>query len=138
MSDTPPAFNPQASALVQDLGRSIVNSPRIASQDWRDLVMVAVVRDDHASMSGFVYDGGGKSRPVTPGGGMALQQVQALREATQVEGKTPWQACMIRINRESGKIHVDFEYEQPGKWEITPANVRKKADELRPMASAAS
>lgn len=134
MIDTTPAITLQASALVQDIGHSIVDSPRIVSQDWRELVMIAIVHDDHASMSGFAYDSGGKARPVTPGGGTTLQQVQALREAMSLDGQMPWQACMIRINRRSGKIHVDFEYEQPGKWEITPTNVRKKAEELRPPA----
>ena len=36
---------------------------------------------------------------------------------------------------DTGKIAVDFEYEDPSRWAITPTNVRQMAEQLRPQGS---
>jgi hypothetical protein len=124
--------NPQANQLIHDIGAAIVGSPRISSLDWKHLVFVASVANGHSTISGFAYDSGGKSRPASPGGLQTLDKITALREAMQAEGKPAWNACLIRIQRDTGKIGVDFEYDTPSKWDITPANVREMAEKLRP------
>jgi hypothetical protein len=127
--------NPEADRLIHEIGAAIVQSPRIAALDWQHLVLVANVEQSHSTLSGFSYDSSGKSRPVSPGGMETLDKIGALREAMRTDALEPWIQCLIRIQRDTGKIAVDFEYEDPSRWAITPANVRQMAEQLRPQGS---
>ena len=124
--------NPEADKLIHEIGAVIVQSPRIAALEWQHLVFVANVEREHTTLSGFAYDRSGKSRPASPGGMQTLDKIAALREAMRMDGSEPWAACLIRIERSTGKIAMDFEYEDPSRWAITPTNVRQMAETLRP------
>jgi hypothetical protein len=123
---------PQSNQLIHEIGALIVQSPRIAALDWKHLAFVANVEPGHKTISGFAYDQSGKSRPTSPGSMEALNKLAQLREAMQADGKAPWTACLIRIQRDTGKIAMDFDYDTPPRWAITPATVREMAEKLRP------
>ena len=124
--------NLEADRLIHEIGAAIVQSPRIAALDWQHLVFAANVERGHSTISGFAYDQSGKSRPTSPGSTEALNKIAALREAMRTDGREPWAACLIRIERDTGKVAMDFEYDNPSRWAITPANVRQMALALRP------
>jgi hypothetical protein len=56
--------------------------------------------------------------------------LQELRD-TMADGKAPWIAALFRIERKTGKLNADFEYEHLERWSITPANVTARARSLR-------
>jgi hypothetical protein len=43
-----------------------------------------------------------------------------LSEAMREAGKDSWKACLVRIDRSSKDVSIDFEYDHPEKWLIVP------------------
>jgi hypothetical protein len=41
-------------------------------------------------------------------------------------------AALFRIDRETGELTAQFEYRQPERWLVTPANVKARAREFAP------
>jgi hypothetical protein len=61
------------------------------------------------------------------------QKFRELSEAMREAEKDPWKACLVRIDRSSGDISIDFEYDHPEKWLIVPSTVKQMAESLRPV-----
>ena len=51
----------------------------------------------------------------------------------RVDGKDPWDACVVQLRRASGRLHADFEYDDPARWDIAPATLHTVAERARPM-----
>ncbi len=54
-----------------------------------------------------------------------------LREATRVVDGALWGACVVRIDRETQEITVEFEYDHPERWNVTPQNYAEIAARAR-------
>lgn len=122
-------------ALLLRVGRLIAADCVLADAAWDGFALI--VRYDDAGidrrMSGFRYlDGAGfqAATPRDPALGAALD---ALRAATRGEGEAPWTACVVQLRRKSGKLHAAFEYEEPGRWDITPETLQAVAERARPV-----
>ncbi len=114
-------------ALIHELGAAIVSNPKVAGQPWKRYALVARLDAQQSKLNGFAYDALGGYQPVTPKGIEIHDKLAALREAMCVDGKAPWGACVVRIDRDTQKITVEFEYEHPERWDVTPKNVAEIA-----------
>lgn len=121
-------------ALLLRIGRLIARDAALADASWDGFSLI--VRYDDAGIdrriSGFRYvDGAGfeAATPRDPALGVALD---ALRDATRIEGKAPWAACVVQLRRTSGTLHANFEYDAPARWDITPATLQAVAERARP------
>lgn len=121
-------------ALLLRVGRLLAEDAVLSDAPWDGYALV--VRYDDAGIdrriSGLRYRDGSDAEAATPrapGLGAALD---ALREATRVEGKAPWAACVVQLRRATGRLHAVFEYDDPGRWDITPATLRDVAERARP------
>ena len=119
--------------LVQDIGALLVRDPHISSQPWEDLVIVAQITPSSTKVNGFAYSASGKSTPTGPRNLDVIDKFEDLRLAMREPDKEPWKACLVRINRSTSHIVIDFEYDHPDKWLITPATVEGMAEVLRPV-----
>jgi hypothetical protein len=120
--------------LVHEIGQMIVSDEEIAIEAWDKLAVVVHIGDSAREMNGFLYSGDAAPRPSTPGTSGLLRSFRNLREAMFAEGrsKTKWQACVAKIDAESGEITMDFEYENPEKWLVTPSTMKAVAELVRP------
>ncbi len=118
-------------ALIHELGAAILNNPKVAGHPWQRYALVARLDAQQSKLNGFAYDALGAYQPVTPKGIEVHDKLAALREATRVDGKQPWGACVVRIDRATQKITVDFEYDHPERWDVTPQNVAEVAERAR-------
>lgn len=118
--------------LVHEIGALLVRDPEIARWPWTHLAIVAQVTPSSTQVNGFAYLDNGKAQITGPKNFEVIKTFKALREAMREPGKEPWQACLVRIEKSSGRIAVDFEYGDPGKWRIGPATPRQMAETLRP------
>lgn len=109
-------------ALIHELGAAIVRNPKVAALPWQRYALVARFEEGVTSLNGFAYDAQGVYRPATPRGFEVNDRLEDLREATRVAGKAPWGACVVRIDRETQEITVEFEYDHPERWNVTPQN----------------
>lgn len=117
--------------LIHKLGNKIIKDIGSRRGEWAHIVMVGSFENGEAQMNGFAYDNKGAHVPVAPRDFDILETLRELREAmAAADRKAPWVACLFRIDRSTGEIAGEFEYENSGRWTITPTNVRKRADEL--------
>jgi hypothetical protein len=120
--------------LVHEIGAMLLEDPEIASEPWQHLVMIAQIQDSRSQLNGFAYEVDGQVTVTSPDNFDIIDKFAALREMMRKEEGEPWQACLVRIDRLSGKISIEFEYDRPEKWLITPANSQKLAEALRPAS----
>jgi hypothetical protein len=119
--------------LVQEIGTLLLNDPEISSGQWSHLVIVAQVQDLSTKVNGFAYREDGKAVPTAPRNSIVPKKFRELSEAMREAGKDPWKACLVRIDRSSENISIDFEYDHPEKWLIVPSTVKQMAEALRPV-----
>lgn len=119
-------------ALIHEIGRLIVADVD-AGPAWDGYALVVRYADGARKLSGFRYRDGQAPQAATPRAAALGERIDALREATQMEGKSPWDAGVIRILRATGKITVDFEYDAPDRWDIGPGNLAEVAERARPV-----
>jgi hypothetical protein len=118
--------------LVQEIGVLLLNDSKISRWDWSHLVIVAQLREFSAKVNGFAYREDGEAIPTSPSNSKVLDKFSELSEAMREAGKNSWKACLVRIDRSSGGISIDFEYDHPEKWLIVPSTVKQMAETLRP------
>jgi hypothetical protein len=121
-------------ALIHGLAETIAADSELMLDGWTHLVLVSRIEDGMLNMNGFCYTADGDAVPVSPRDFSIFDVLQELRDAmAQADGKTPWIAALFRIERKTGKLNADFEYEHIERWAITPANVTARAREFAPV-----
>src|SRR3546814_13477399 len=85
-----------------------------------------------ATLNGFRYVGEEPGQPATPGAADLEDRIDALRAATRIEGKDPWRACVVKLDKASGKASVVFAYEDADSWRVTPQTAADVARRARP------
>ena len=121
-------------ALIHRLAETIAGDSALLLDGWRHLVLVSHIDDDTPDMTGFCYTDGGRAVPVSPKDFAIFDVLDELRVAmAEADGRKPWIAALFRIDRATGKFAVEFEYDQPERWIVTPDNVKARARELAPV-----
>jgi hypothetical protein len=123
---------PNADALVHRIGGLIVSDPRVGTVERDRYALVAAYGGATLRLSGFAYAADGSHIAATPDSAELADAINALRAATQVEGKAPWQVAVFRIVRDARKVTVHFEYDAPERWDITPQTLDDVATRARP------
>ena len=121
-------------ALIARIGRLLVADPAVSDGDWHGYALIVRYGDGAVArrMTGFRYDLGGAFTAATADADALGPAFDDLRDATRVPGKEPWGACVLRLWRDSGRMAVEFEYDAPGQWDITPATLGDVARHARP------
>jgi hypothetical protein len=120
-------------ALLHRLAETIAADSELMLDGWTHLVLTSRIEDDMLNMNGFCYTEAGDAVPVSPRDFSIFDVLQELRETmAKADGKAPWIAALFRIERKTGKLNAEFEYEQIERWAITPANVKARAREFAP------
>src|SRR3546814_2199572 len=94
---------PILNALVVEAARVIVGDPKVAAQPWDKYALVAWYGEGVSTLNGFRYAGEEPGQPATPGAADLEDRIDALRAATRIEGKDPWRACVVKLDKASGK-----------------------------------
>jgi len=139
--------------LIHDLADAIAGDATLLLKDWKQLVLVSQIEDGAPDLTGFCYTGDGRAILVTPSDFAIFDVIEALRDAmaradadvdttgsveedtkgdAKGEPKGPWRAALFRLDRETGQLTAEFEYDRPERWLVTPANVKERAREFAP------
>ena len=111
--------------LIARIGKLLVADPAVSDGLWHGYALIvrygggAIAR----RMTGFRYDAHGNHQGATPSDDALGPAFDALRDATRIHGKEPWDACVLRLWRDTGRMTVDFDYDAPHQWDITPATL---------------
>jgi hypothetical protein len=119
--------------LIHEIGKTIIQDIGGHNPNWTHLVMVGTIEDGSSKMSGFVYLKDGKYEPVSPSGFATAELLEELRtEMAKDDHKAPWRTALIQIDRNTGEIKFDFEYDRADRWAINLRNSSARAAELKP------
>jgi hypothetical protein len=125
---------PDRDALVRGIGELLLRDIATAGHDLDGYALIADYSDGARRLSGFGYREGQSPVAATPKNEADLigARLDELREATQVEGKTPWSVCVIQLRRAGGRLHAEFVYEGAEQWRVTPETRDAVAERARP------
>ncbi|MEN1941909.1 hypothetical protein WCE41_12615 [Luteimonas sp. MJ246] len=120
--------------LIARIGKLLVADPAVSDGEWQAYALIVRYGDGALArrMSGFRYDADGGYAAATPDDDTLGPTLDDLREATRLPGKEPWNACILRVWRDSGRMAVEFDYDTPEQWDITPATLTEVAARARP------
>lgn len=119
-------------ALIIEIGRLIAGDAKVRALPWDRYALVAWYGDGVSTLNGFRYVGDAPGEPATPEAFELEDRIDALRDATRVEDKDPWRACVVKLDRDTGKATVDFAYEDGDSWRVTPRTAIDVARRARP------
>jgi hypothetical protein len=122
----------RATELVHEIGSMVVNSERYRARPWESLSIVVVIDGSSVQLSGYTYGADGKPQAGNPGNFDINDKFEELQEAMAGADQRRWKSALLQINRDGGKLNIDFEYDDPLRWKVTPTNVDTKPHELRP------
>lgn len=105
----------RADQLIQEIGAEIVRGSEYAERPWEKIVLVGDFAQ-RKRMFGYVYWDGDRWEAAGPDGFTALRLMQDLQQATAVDGQESWKRCLVRIDRATGKIDVEFD-KSGERWE---------------------
>lgn len=120
--------------LIRKLAETVADDDALLLDGWKHLVLVSRMELGTPDLIGFCYLGDGRVITVAPRDFAIFDRLEQLRDAMAEAdaARTPWLAALFRIERETGRFAVDFEYERDDRWAVTPDNARDRARELAP------
>ena len=120
--------------LIHRLAETIADDQVLLLDGWTHLVLVSRIEADTPDLTGFCYTADGRAVSVAPKDFGIFDVLEQLREEmAEADGKKPWIAALLRIERATGKLAMEFEYNQPERWIVTPDNVTTRAREFAPV-----
>ncbi len=116
------------------IAKAIFNSKEMQQLDWTQGSIVFEVDDDGylTGTYGYAYDTFGKPNAVAPDIDDVEAPVLAYREWLLQKGDKGFIKLLFQFDRVNSKVNADFEYENPARWNVTPANIDRIMDELAP------
>lgn len=121
---------------IQELAQLVLRCKDVvAEQSWEALAFVFDVSEGHMANSGFIYIGD----EIIPASARIQEDKMALSNKIREFQNAIFEACgdkfvqlLIQMNS-AGKIHIDFEFDNPKRWNMGPANYRAMREQLRPV-----
>lgn len=123
-----------ADELIVEIGKAIILDERYRDGDWSGIALVGNFADGRESMHGYVYRNDGSWSgciPEDPDDDI-LDKMLDLKRSMAEEKGTAWHQCLVQISRAKQDVNIKFEYDDPKRWSVTPANLEQMVDELRP------
>jgi hypothetical protein len=119
--------------LIRRLAETVAGDAALVLNGWKHLVLVTQIEDVTPDLTGFCYTGDGRAVPVSPTDFAIFDVIEQLRDAmAEVDGDRRWLAALFRIDRATGKLTAEFEYDRPERWAVTPDNAKARAREFAP------
>ena len=126
-------MTPDRDALVHAVGQALVADPAVADGAFDGYALIATYDGNARRLAGFRYRKDETPEAASPRSTTLGAALDALREATRVDGGAPWDACVVRIERPSNRITVEFAYgDAAAAWVVTPATLTAVAERARP------
>jgi hypothetical protein len=121
-----------ATEKLGQLVEALLADPEVAGENWHGLVVVGVVEAKSRSLSGYAFDRAGQEESVAPRGGNAMRYLQALNDDMFEDTGRRWKSCLL-IMRHGATFSAEFEYDDAGRWAISPVTLETQIDAFRAL-----
>jgi len=120
--------------LVTEVGRLIFTDPEYATDDWEIAAIVYNFVDGRQNAFGYVFkhDGDWEARLPRTNGFDAIDKMVELNSEMHSRTGKKWLRALIHINRETAEMNIQFEYDDPTRWQIVPSKLEESVNALRP------
>ncbi|HCB74617.1 hypothetical protein [Sphingomonas yantingensis] len=116
-------------AALHALCQAIVGDIVYATRDW-ELIVLVFELEGRTRDFGYVFETGDRWEAETPENWDVLSLAKAFRASTAQPGAPGWKKCLLRIERASGAVQVDFDHSGE-KWQPDYADPAAFARRLR-------
>lgn len=117
---------------VADIIRQIVNGTESLRDSWSGLSVVIGFDDDGDPDNSYGYAYYPNSvEAIAPAPWDLEAAIGGYLNTVYKDSPRP-RKMLIQFNRPSGRYNIEFEDKDPGRWQVTPANIDRIREELRP------
>lgn len=128
--------------LMEAIAREIVDAGELQGIDWVEVSAVFSIDSDGDvnSSYGYAYDTRGRAHAVAFLYPNVEREVTAYRGWLRQKGRKGDKGIikmLFQFNRNTRRARADFEYDDPLRWQVTPANLDAAIEALRPRLGSA-
>lgn len=120
-----------ADDLVLTLGRLVATHPAYDGVDWAYIALVATFTKRHRSVFGYVFLTDGRWESTLPRDPQrsVMHAFRSLHDTMAARDGTRWLQCLLEVSRQDQTVAVQFEYDDPNRWVVTPATLRQVVEQ---------
>ncbi|WP_137297985.1 hypothetical protein [Psychromonas sp. SP041] len=108
---------------------------KVVENQWNSLTFVFDVNEGHMANSGFLYN----EDSIRPASARIEDEPMALNNKIRAFQTVIFQKyghrfkrLLVQIEKNTGRIKIDFEFDNAHRWTIFPSKIAKMREELRP------
>jgi hypothetical protein len=121
-----------ANEVIQRIGEAVTQDASFSAVPWQGIALVPIIGNGARQLSGYWYAQDGSAEPELPADRSVSRLFLDLQQATAVPGKGVWKTCLFKIRRNGMRMTVDFDYDNPLRWKVTPGNMDTLVPGMRP------
>lgn len=120
---------------VFKIGELILRCKKVIEREWELLSVVYDTGDGHMAHSGFLYNGDDIDTVTTRIEGEPLllsDTIKEFREKIFQDSGRKFKQLLVQMEKKSGRIKIDFEFDNAQRWVFTPSKLKEIKEDLRP------
>lgn len=119
--------------VTADLIRALIANMKGAREDWASLAVVIELSAGRISAThGYAYSPDGTVSAVASRPSGVKPALDAYLANSYTTDQAPPLKILVQFDRGSGTYELTFEDDDASRWKVTPANIDRIAEELRP------
>jgi hypothetical protein len=119
-----------ANGEVIGLAELVSSHQAYSGTDWTYIALVATITRQRRSMFGYVFfsDGHWEAKLPRDPQRSVMKGFRRLHDRMAALDGVAWQQCLLEITRQDQTVSVEFEYDDPDRWSLTPDNLEQILD----------
>jgi|SRR5690554_209732 len=120
---------------ISEIALLISQADDLRDNKWDYVTIVYDISDGYTASSGFLYIGD-DVEPTTSRNSNDKKslpnKMNEFRDAMAEQTGKKFKQLLIQMERETGRIKIDFDFDKGNKWTIVPSRLKEMREELRP------
>jgi hypothetical protein len=120
---------------VHNIGILILQCEKVINNPWISLSVVYDTGEGHTANSGFLYTEGSITPISVSIAGQRLllrDKILEFRNVIAEQTGRKFKQLLIQMEKDPVRVKVDYEFDDPSRWLISPRNMKAIREELRP------
>ena len=121
--------------VLMDIAQLFLRCSDLIDYEWKQVTFVFELGEGCTSNSGFLYDG----EVITPAAASIEDEqllldntLEQLREDIYQQCGEKFNQLLFQMENETKRFKIDFEFDDPKRWAISPSNMFEMREKLRP------